>query len=77
MAQEFFRPGATVEVTLREFPLAEDDEDLIVEGSVIERDATGLLLDTGVEEDGRLYIPWSNISQVLGVEPDDDEELLP
>ena len=67
MTQEFFNRGASVEVIMRDEPTAEEEDDLIVQGYVIERDQIGLLLDSGAEY-GQTFIPWSNIAQVLAVE---------
>ncbi len=77
MTQEFFRSGASVEVTLREDPLAEDDDDLVVAGSVLGHDANGLLLDTGEEGEDGVFIPWSNVAQVVAVQLEDEEEIIP
>ena len=74
MTQEFFSTGAMVEVFIREDPTAEEEDDLIVEGQVVGRDEIGLLLDTGIDEYSRVFIPWSNVSQVWVSEPDEEEE---
>ncbi|MEJ7652769.1 MAG: hypothetical protein WKH64_05215 [Chloroflexia bacterium] len=73
MAQEFFTPGTSVAVVTLDNPLATDDDELIVLGFVVERDATGILLDSGVPEVGMVYIPWTNIAQIAPIEisPDD------
>lgn len=68
MTQELFKAGSTVAVSLIDNPLAEDEEDLMVAGYVVERDATGLLLDSGVPELGNMYIPWTNIANVVAVD---------
>ena len=74
MTQEFFNTGAMVEVFLREDPTAEEEDDLIVEGQVVGRDEIGLLLDTGIDDFSRVFIPWANVSQVWASEPDEEEE---
>lgn len=74
MIDEFFKTGAGVEVLLKDDPSAETDEDLVLTGYVVERDPIGLLIDTGDDEFGRMFIPWMNVSQVLAVEFDESED---
>lgn len=76
MIEEFFKTGASVEIILKDDPTAEEDDDLVVSGYMIERDNTGVLLDTGDDQYGRMFIPWSNVSQVLAVEFEESEDEL-
>ncbi len=68
MTQEFFKSGATVAVVTLDNPFAEDDEELITYGYVVERDHTGILIDTRVEDVGQVYIPWFNIAHISAVD---------
>jgi len=81
VTQEFFSHGMSVEVLQIHNPLAEDEDDLIVQGYVVDHNEIGLLLD-GVEgeDGGQIFIPWSNIAQVITIEFEEEsgeEEILP
>lgn len=68
MTQEFFKPGSSVAVATLDNPLAEEDDELVIAGYVVERDQIGILLDSGVEDLGQMFIPWSNIAHVVAVD---------
>ena len=73
MTQEFFRPGASVAVVTLDNPLAQDDDELVTVGYVVERDQTGILLDSGLPEVGQIYIPWFNVAHVAPVTITEDD----